>query len=87
MHYHLVYEYLHHPRLMKLSGTNIDGNCLSSEVVSIGLAYFLNWQHLSLNYVIQFLLIQTSQKLLQGLKKTGPRQPPESVRVFFDYRT
>jgi hypothetical protein len=69
---------------MKLSRTNINENYLSSHVVSITLAYFLNSPHSNLKYAIQFLLIQTPQDILQELKQTGLPQPPESVRVFFN---
>jgi hypothetical protein len=54
---------------MKLNKTNIDENYLSSDVVSITLAHFLNPLHPSLKYVIQFFLIDTSRNLLQALKK------------------
>jgi hypothetical protein len=70
------------PGLMKMRITFIDKTCLSSEVASIAFAYFLNSAHRSLKYAIQFLLIQTPQNPLQTLKKTDPRQPGESVRVF-----
>jgi hypothetical protein len=62
--YLLVHKYMRQPRLMKSNRINIDGNYLSSDVVSIALAYFLNSQHPSLKYAIQFLLIDTPQNLL-----------------------
>jgi hypothetical protein len=37
---------------MKLSRANMGGNCLSSDEVSIGLTYLLNWPHLSLKLFI-----------------------------------
>jgi hypothetical protein len=49
--------------------TKIDENYLSFDVVSIALAYFLNSLHLSLEYAIQFFLIDILQNLLQGFKK------------------
>jgi mannose/fructose/N-acetylgalactosamine-specific phosphotransferase system component IIC len=66
--YHPVDKYMRQPRLMKLNITNIDENYLSYDVVSIALVYFLNLLHLSLNYAIQFFLIDIPQNLLQGLK-------------------
>jgi hypothetical protein len=56
-------------RLIKLNITNMHETCLSSDVVSITLAYFLNPPHPSLKYAIQFLLVDTPHNLLQGLKK------------------
>jgi hypothetical protein len=47
----------------------IDEIYLSSDVVSIALAYFLNLLDPSLKYAIQFFLIDISQNLLQRLKK------------------
>jgi hypothetical protein len=47
---------------------NIDEHDLSSDVLSIVLAYFLKLLHPSLKYTIQFFLINISQNLLQGLK-------------------
>jgi hypothetical protein len=44
--------------------------------------YFLNPPYSSLKYLIQFSLIDTADNRLHGFKKTGIRQPPESVRVF-----
>jgi hypothetical protein len=70
------------PCLMKLNITNMNENCLSSDIVFIALANFFNSPHRSLQYAIQFCLIDTLQNLLQELKEIGPRQPPESVRVF-----
>jgi hypothetical protein len=60
-------------RLMKLNITNVDENCLSSDVVSIALAYLLNPSHPSPKYAIQFFLINTPQNLLQTLKKLGAK--------------
>jgi hypothetical protein len=65
----LIDKYVGQPCLMKLNMINIDENCLSSDVVSIAFAYFLNPPHPSLKYVIQFLLVNNLQNLLQGLKK------------------
>jgi hypothetical protein len=67
--YRLEHMYMPQPRLMKLSRNNIDGNCLSTDVASIALAYFLNPPHPSLKYVIQFFLINNPQNLLQALKQ------------------
>jgi hypothetical protein len=66
--YRLVHKDMFHPRLMKLNRTNINGNCLSFDLISIVLADFLNLPHLSLKYAIQFLLIQTPQNVFQALK-------------------
>jgi hypothetical protein len=66
--YRLVHKYMRQPRPMKLSRTNTDGNFLSSDAVSIALAYFLNSPHPSLKYAIQFSLIQTPQHPLHALK-------------------
>jgi hypothetical protein len=71
---------------MRLSRTNINGNCLSSDVVSIALAYFLNSPHPSLKYAIQFLLIQTPQNLSQALKKLVLVSQLNSFVFFFDCR-
>jgi hypothetical protein len=54
---------------MKTSRTFIYINCLSSDVASIAFTYFLNWEHLSLKYDVQFFKIDTPQNLLQALKK------------------
>jgi hypothetical protein len=70
------------PRLMKLNISNGDGNYLSSDVISIAFAYFLNPPHPNLKCAIQFFLTDNSHNLLQGLEKTGLHQSPESVRVF-----
>jgi hypothetical protein len=59
--YCLVHKDMHQRCLMKLSRTNIDGDCLSSGVVSIALAYFLNSLNSSLKYAVQFSLIQILQ--------------------------
>jgi hypothetical protein len=72
---------MHQPRLMKLNLTDTDENDLSSDVVSITLAYFLKSPYPSLKYGIQFLLIKTTQNLLRD-SKTDLRQPPECVHVF-----
>jgi hypothetical protein len=74
------------PRLMKLGRTNIDGNCLHSDVAHNALADFLNWPHPSLKYAIQFLLIQTSQNLLQGLKELILVRQLNPFGFFFDMR-
>jgi hypothetical protein len=46
--YYLVDKHVHQPCLMKLNMTNIDEKHLSSDVVFIALAYFLNPRHPSL---------------------------------------
>jgi hypothetical protein len=53
---------------MKLSLTNIDRYYLSSDVISIVLAYFLNPLHRGLKYAIAFFLVHIPQNLLQGLE-------------------
>jgi hypothetical protein len=82
--YRLAHKYMRQPRLMKLSRTNIDGNCLLSGVVSIALADFLNSLHSSLKYAIQFLLIQILQNLLQSLKKLAIVSHLNPFEFFFD---
>jgi hypothetical protein len=57
------------PCLTKLNRTNRDDNCFSSHVLSIALTDFLNPPHPSLEYAIQFFLIDTFENLLQALKK------------------
>jgi hypothetical protein len=37
--YHLVHKSMRQPRLMKLSRTNVNGNCLSSDVVSMAVPW------------------------------------------------
>jgi hypothetical protein len=66
--------------------TNIDENYLSSDVVSIALAYFLNPPHPSLKCAIQFFLIDISQNLLQGLKKLVLVSHLNPFEFFFHYR-
>jgi hypothetical protein len=44
-------------------------NYLSFDVVFIALAYFLNQQHSSLKYAIQFFLVDDLQNLLHAVKK------------------
>jgi hypothetical protein len=66
--YHLVDNYVRQLRLMKLNITNIDENYLSSDIVSIAFAYFLNPLQPSLKYIIEFFLIDTPQMLLQRVK-------------------
>jgi hypothetical protein len=74
------------PRLMKLNIINIDENYLSSDVVSIALAYFLNLLHPSLEYAIQFFVIDTPQNLLQGLKKLVLVSHLNPLEFFFHCR-
>jgi hypothetical protein len=66
--YRLVDKYMPQPCLIKLNRINIDGNYLSSDIVSIAFAYFLNPPLSSLKYAIQFFLINTPQNLLQDSK-------------------
>jgi hypothetical protein len=80
--YRSVGKYIFQPDLMKVRRTFIDKNCLSSGVVSITFIYFLNPPYPSLKYPIQFFLIDIPENRLQGFKRTGLHQPPESVRVF-----
>jgi hypothetical protein len=68
-HHRLVDKYMRQPYLMKLTITNINEIYLSSDIVSIAFAYFLNPPHSSLKYAIEFFLIDTPQHLLQGPKK------------------
>jgi hypothetical protein len=70
---------------MKLSIINVNGKCLSSDVVSIALI----WLGLLLELAIpkaeirhSTLLDRYTSKSLAGTQKTGPRQAPEFVRVF-----
>jgi hypothetical protein len=87
--YRLVHKYIHQPRLIKLSKTNRDGNCLSSGIVSIALPCLCLLLELAapkpeIRYSI--LVDPDRSTSLAGTQKTGLRQPPESVRVFFDCR-
>jgi hypothetical protein len=61
-------------------------NYLSSDVVSIALAYFLNPLHLSLKNAIQFFLIDTPQNLLQWLRKLALVSHLNLLELFFDCR-
>jgi hypothetical protein len=54
---------------MELDLTTREGNYLSSHLVSIALAYFLNLLRPSLKYAIQFVLINTLQSALRAFKK------------------
>jgi hypothetical protein len=65
----LTDKYMHQPHLMKLNITKRDEIYLSSDIVSIALAYFLNPPHPSLKCAIQFFLIDTSQNLSQRVKQ------------------
>jgi hypothetical protein len=67
--YRLVHQDMRQRRLMKLNLTNINENYLSSDVVSMAFAYFLNSPHPSLKYAIQFFFIDPPQNLVQALKK------------------
>jgi hypothetical protein len=67
--YRLVDKYMCQSCLMKFNIDNIDENYLSSDIVFIVLAYFLNLMHPSLKCAIYSFLIDTIQNLLQGLKK------------------
>jgi hypothetical protein len=74
------------PRLMKLSRININGNCFSSDVVSIVLAYFFKSLHSGLKHAIQFFLTKTSENLLQAFKKLVLISPMNPFEFFFDCR-
>jgi hypothetical protein len=67
--YRLVDKCMFQPCLIKFNIANIKENYLSSDIVFIVLAYFLNLLHPSLKYAIHSFLIDTIQDLLQGLKK------------------
>jgi hypothetical protein len=82
--YRLARKCVRQPGLMKLSRTNIDGKYLSSDRVSIALAYCRNSPHLSLKSDIQFLLIQTLQNLLKVLKKLVLVSQLNPFEFFFD---
>jgi hypothetical protein len=55
--------------MIKSNITDIDKNYLSSDVIFIALACFLNPLHSSLKNAIQLFVIDTPQNLLQALKK------------------
>jgi hypothetical protein len=74
------------PGLMNMLRTYTDKTCLSSDLASISFAYFLNSAHRSLKYAIQFLLIQTSQNLVQALKKLVIVSQVNPFEFFFDCR-
>jgi hypothetical protein len=81
--YRLVDKYMRQPRLMKLNITNIDENCLSSDVVFITFTYFLNPPYPSLKYSIQFFPIDTPQNRLQWFKNCP--SSPTWVRSSFSF--
>jgi hypothetical protein len=59
------------PGLMKVHRMFMDKNCLSSDVVSITLTYFLNPPYPSLKYAIQVFPIDAPQNRLQGFKNVS----------------
>jgi hypothetical protein len=72
---------------MKLGRTKTDGSCLSSDLASIVLAYFVISPHPSLKYAIRFLLIQTAQNLLQALTELVLVSQLNPFEFFFDCTT
>jgi hypothetical protein len=73
------------PRLIKLSRTNIDGNCLSSDIASIALHCLGSLFELAApkpEIRHSIIVDPDSSKSLAGTQKTGPLQPAESVQVF-----
>jgi hypothetical protein len=84
--YRLNHKYMRRPRLMKMHKSLLDKNCLSSDVVSIALAYCLNSPHPSLKYGIQFFVIETIQNLLQRLKELIFVSQLNPFESFFDCR-
>jgi hypothetical protein len=86
LNYRLVDQSMRQPRLMKFNIINLDENNLSSDIVSIAWAYFLNPPHPSLKYPIQFFLIDTLQNLLQTFKKLVLVSHLNPFELFFNCR-
>jgi hypothetical protein len=84
--YRLNHKYMRRPRLMRMRKSILYKNCLSSDVVSIALTYFLNSPHPSLKYAIQFFVIETIQNPLQALKKLVLVSQVNPFEFFFDGR-
>jgi hypothetical protein len=72
--------FMRRPRLMKLSRTKIDGNCLPSDVVSIVLPWLAFWIRCiqPWNKLFNSWWSRPPQSLL-ATQKIGRHQPPESV--------
>jgi hypothetical protein len=71
---------------MKLSRTNINGNCLLSDIISIALPWlFLELAAPKSQICCSILVDPDHSKFFASAQKTGPRQPAESFRVLFDY--
>jgi hypothetical protein len=79
-------KYMRQQLPMRMRRTLIYKNYLSSDVISIAFAYFLNSAHSSLKYDSQSLLIQTSQNPLQALKKLVLISQLNQFEFFFDCR-